>query len=139
MTAEFLYNIIRNYKYAVMATISASGVPESACVGFVVTPDLHLIFDTISDSRKYVNLQVNPNIAFVIGCHEEQTIQYEGIAKVSDIAELDKLLPLYFAAFPDGIERKEQLGNIVYFCVEPRWIRHSDFKTTTAQIEEIKF
>lgn len=139
MTKEFLYNFIRKYKYGILSTISPYNFPESACVGFVVTPDLRIVFDTVSDSRKYKNLMSNPNIAFVFGCADEQTIQYEGVAKVPGIVELDKLLQIYFKVFPDGINRKENWKNIAYFCVEPRWIRYSNFNKTRDQIEEIKF
>jgi len=33
--------------------------------------------------------------------------------------------------FPDGKYRKENWNNLVYFCVEPRWIRYSDFNGST--------
>ena|ERR1035437_1109677 len=139
MTTDFLYNFIQQYKYAVLATVSADNVPESACVGIAVTPDLQLIFDTVSDSRKYKNLLLNPNISFVIGCDNEQTIQYEGTAKIPDTNDLDKMLQTYFAKFPDGKERKENWKNIAYFCVVPKWIRFSNFNQSNPQIEEIKF
>ncbi len=139
MTKKFLYNFIRHYKYGILSTISPDNFPESACVGIVVTPDLKIVFDTVSDSRKYKNLMSNPNVAFVFGCDDEQTIQYEGVAKVPGIVELDKLLQIYFKIFPDGLIRKETWKNIAYFCVEPKWIRYSNFNKTKYQIEEIKF
>ena len=139
MTNDFLYNFIRKYKYGVLATVSPYNVPESACVGIAVTPDLKIIFDTVSDSRKYKNLLLNPNISFVIGCDSEQTVQYEGIAKIPGTNELDKLLQTYFAIFPGGKERKENWKNIAYFCVDPKWIRYSDFNQSSQQIKEIKF
>jgi hypothetical protein len=54
----------------------------------------------VSTSRKYQNLIDNPSIAFVIGWDDEQTIQYEGIAKIPTAEELDKLLEIYFKVFP---------------------------------------
>jgi hypothetical protein len=41
-----------------------------------------------------------------------------------------------FGVFPDGKDRKENWKNIAYFCVEPKWIRYSDFNETTQQIEK---
>ncbi|MEO6730687.1 MAG: pyridoxamine 5'-phosphate oxidase family protein [Ferruginibacter sp.] len=139
MTTDFLYSFIRRYKYAVVATVSPGNSPESACVGIAVTEDLKIIFDTVSDSRKYQNLLLNPNISFVIGCDNGQTIQYEGTATIPDANELDSILRVYFEIFPDGKERKENWKNIAYFCVVPRWIRFSDFNQTDTQIEEMKF
>jgi len=138
MTKKFLYNFIRQYKYGILSTVSPDNSPESACVGFVATPDLRIVFDTVSDSRKYKNLMSNPKIAFVFGCDNEQTIQYEGVAKVPGVEEADKLLQIYFKVFPDGIIRKENWKNIAYFCVEPKWIRYSNFNEANTQIEEIK-
>jgi len=139
MTKDFLYNFIRQHKFRVLATVSSVNVPESDYDGIAVIPDLKIIFDTVSDSRKYKNLLLNPNIAFVIGWDNEQTLQYEGTAKIPDINELDKLLQTYFEVFPDGKDRKENWKNIAYFCVEPKWIRYSDFNEATRQIVELKF
>lgn len=138
MTTEFLYNFISKYKYAVLATVTEDNFPESALVGFAVTQDLKIIFDTVSTSRKYQNLIKNPAIAFVIGWDNEKTVQYEGIAKAPTTNELDDLLQNYFQVFPDGRDRKENWKDIAYFCVEPNWIRYSDFDTPP-KIEELKF
>lgn len=139
MTKDFLYNFIQQYKFGVLATVSPNNIPESAYVGIAVTPDLRIIFDTVSDSRKYKNLLLNPNISFVIGWNNEQTIQYEGTAKIPDTNDLDNLLQTYFIVFPDGKDRKENWKNIAYFCVKPKWIRYSNFNEVTPKVEEIKF
>ena len=137
MTTEFLYNFISKNKYAVLSTVTKDNHPEAAVVGIAVTPDLVIIFDTVSTSRKYKNLIENPSIAFVIGWDNEQTIQYEGIAKIPTPEELDQLLETYFRVFPDGRERKETWKDIAYFYVEPKWIRYSDFGEQ--KIEEARF
>jgi general stress protein 26 len=139
MTKEFLYNFIRRYKYGIVSTVSLRNTPESACVGFAVTADLEIIFDTVSDSRKYKNLLLNHNIAFVIGCRGEQTVQYEGVAKVPDDKELDNLLQTYFEVFPEGKVRKDKWKNIAYFCVTPKWIRYSNFNNSKYQVEVMTF
>lgn len=139
MTIEFLYNFIRQHKYAVLSTVSKDNMPESAVVGFIVTPDLKIFFDTVSNSRKYKNLILNSNISFVIGWDKEQTIQYEGTAKIPNHKELDVLLKSYFQVFSDGINRKKNWKNITYFSVEPKWIRYSDFNKSIPRIEELNF
>src|SRR4030095_1498 len=137
MKTEFLYNFISKHKFAVLSTVTKDNLPEAAVVGIAITTDLQIIFDTVSTSRKYQNLIDNPSIAFVIGWNDEQTIQYEGIAKIPTAEELDKLLEIYFKVFPDGIERKETWKDIAYFCVSPKWIRYSDF--SNQKIEELNF
>jgi uncharacterized pyridoxamine 5'-phosphate oxidase family protein len=137
MTKEFLYDFIRKHKLAVVSTVTKDHLPQSAVIGFIVTEELKLFFDTLSDSRKYQNLISSPAISFVIGWDEE-TVQYEGKARKPTEDELEKLLPEYFKAFPDGIERNKTEKRIAYFCVEPGWIRYSDFRNNEAKIEELK-
>jgi uncharacterized pyridoxamine 5'-phosphate oxidase family protein len=137
MTTEFLYNFISKNKYAVLSTVTKDNLPEAALVGIAVTTELQIIFDTVSNSRKFENLIANPSIAFVIGWDNEQTLQYEGKAKIPAAKELGKLLEIYFEVFPDGRERKENWKDIAYFFVKPKCIRYSDFNKQ--QIEELNF
>jgi general stress protein 26 len=139
MTQDFVYHFIRQHRFGVLATVTPDNKPESAYVGIAVTKDLKTLFDTVSDSRKYHNLQANPHICFVIGWDNEQTLQYEGVATIPSPQQLDPLLETYFDAFPDGKFRRENWPRIAYFCVEPRWIRYSDFRQSNSQIEEMKF
>jgi general stress protein 26 len=139
MTKEFLFNFIQQHKFAVAATVSSNNVPESAYIGIAVMPDLRIIFDTVTDSRKYVNLHSNPNISLVIGWEKEQTVQYEGTARMPNESELETLLQAYFETFPEGKARKEKWKNIAYVCVEPKWIRYSNYTESEPRIEEMKF
>jgi len=138
MTKEFLYNFISGHRYAVLATVTENSSPESALVGFAVTRNLELVFDTVTASRKYQNLRKNPAIALVIGWESEQTVQFEGIAQIPSEKELEQLLPVYFSAFPDGKERKENRKDLVYFSVKPKWVRYSNFNEPV-KIEELFF
>lgn len=137
MTTKFLYDFIQAHKLAIVATVSDDRKSESALVGIAVTPDLKIIFDTSSNSRKYINILSNPSISFVIGWDNEQTLQYEGIAKIPKEEELDKLKEIYFDSFPDGKDR-EKWADIAYICAEPKWIRYSDFNEPM-NVEDQKF
>jgi uncharacterized pyridoxamine 5'-phosphate oxidase family protein len=139
MTKEFLYNFIQQNKFAVLSTISKDNQPQSACVGIAVNPDLKLVFDTTSDSRKFKNLENNPNVSFVIGWENGQTIQYEGTATNFGKNKFPELLKIYLEAFPDGVDRKENWKSITYFVVEPKWLRFSDFNTEPPKINEMNF
>ena len=139
MTTDFLYQFIEKQKYGVLSTITPDNKPESAYVGYVVSLDLKLFIDTISDSRKYRNILLNSKVSFVIVCENNITVQYEGIAKIPKDIDLDNFLELYFEFFPEGKYRNENWSNIVYILIEPTWIRFSDFSKITPHIEEIRF
>lgn len=137
MTTKFLYDFIAGNEYAVLSTVTADHQAEAALVGIAVTADLRIIFDTSATSRKYHNLMKNPSIAFVIGWKEERTIQYEGRARIPHADELDELLETYFRVFPEGRERKENMKDIAYFVVEPKWIRYADFNSPPRVEEQL--
>jgi general stress protein 26 len=116
----------RGERLAVLSTVTASGEPQSALMGVAVTSGFEIVFDTLKSTRKYANLCANPRAALVIGCTSEVSIQYEGIAQELSGDELERYLAIYFAAFPDGPERRSWPG-MTYFVVRPKWIRHCDY------------
>lgn len=139
MTKEFLFEFIKQNKFAVVSTISVNRMPQSACVGIAVTPDLKLLFDTTMDSRKYENLMHIPRVSFVIGWENAITVQYEGIAVHIPKDSIDEKFNTYFEVFPDGLDRNKNWKNITYFMVEPTWIRYSDFNEVVPKIDEMHF
>lgn len=139
MTIDFLYHFIGKQKYGVLSTVSPDNTPESAYVGYVVTNDLKIFVDTVSDSRKYRNILQNATVSFVIVHENNITVQYEGIAKITTDNVPDSLLQLYFDSFPEGKYRNENWKDIVYLLIEPTWIRYSDYTKIIPQIDEIRF
>ncbi len=117
---------------------SEQGTARSALVGIAVTPELEIIFDTVSSSRKYGDLLANPAASFVIGWEREATLQFEGQAFQPTGPALARYQQVYFEAWPDGPERLNWPG-IAYFVVRPRWIRYSDFDRRPPLIEEFIF
>ena len=138
MDRGFIYSFMAGCRYGVVSSIAGDGTPQAALVGIAVTPELEIIFDTVSSSRKYRNLMARPECSFVVGWSGEQTVQYEGIASTPTGAELKRYQEVYFAAWPDGPARMSWPG-IAYFVVRPTWIRYSDFDQNPPLIEEIKF
>ena len=138
MTRDALLQFMRSEKYAVQATVSPEGRPQAAVVGIAVSDRFEIVFDTLASSRKAPNLRANPAVAQVIGGTrggDERTVQYEGMADEPDGAELERLLALYYARFPDGPERRSWTG-LTYVRVKPTWIRHSDFGVQPPEIVE---
>lgn len=113
-------------RLAVLATASREGAPEAAVIGIAVTDRFEVVFDTLSSTRKFQNLECNPRVALVIGWEHERTVQLEGEADLPQGDELERLKRAYLAAHPDGVERQSWPG-LVYVRVRPGWLRYSDF------------
>ena len=56
MTRDDLLAFMRAEKFAVQASVSHTCAPQAAVVGIAVSDDFELVFDTLTDSRKAVNL-----------------------------------------------------------------------------------
>jgi uncharacterized pyridoxamine 5'-phosphate oxidase family protein len=126
---------LRRYKLAVEASISATGAPQSAVIGFAVSDSLEIIFDTVETTRKHRNLRADPRIAMTIGWDDAITVQLEGVADFPAGDELDRIRACYFVAYPDGRDRLAWPG-IVHVRVRPSWLRYSDFTIDPPQIVE---
>ena len=141
MTRPELLKFIRSQSLAVQATVSPLSAPQAAVVGFVITDDFELFFDTVDINRKVDNLRRNSKIAFVIGGlirGDERTVQYEGTADEPSGTELEHLKEIYFTQFPDGRDRQTWPG-LTYFRVRPTWIRYSNFNTIPEEKIEFQF
>ena len=138
MTRDALLEFMRSEKYAIQTSVAASGAPQAAVVGVAVSDEFEIVFDTLASSRKAINLRANPAVAFVIGGTrdgDERTVQFEGTADEPNGTELERLLALYYARFPDGPQRRSWPG-LIYVRVKPTWIRYSDFGAEPPEIVE---
>lgn len=138
MNAGEVFSFVNRERLGVLATAREDGSPEAALMGFAVTPELEIVFDTVKSSRKYAILKKNPAVAWVIGSTTEVTVQYEGVAQELEGEELAKYKKTYFAAFPDGPARESWPG-ITYFVVRPKWVRYCDYDPGKRRIEEMEF
>ena len=141
MTRNDLLNFLRQHTLAVQATVSPTNTPQAAVIGFMITDNFEIFFDSITANRKVGNLRNNPAIAFVIGGllkGDERTAQYEGVADEPVGSELTRLQEMYFTRFPEGRERQGWSG-IVYFRARPKWIRYSDYSQNPPQVVEFNF
>ena len=138
MNLQEVFRFMDSERLGVLTTATSSGHPQAALMGFAVTPDLEIIFDTVRTSRKYPNLKENPRVAWVVGCTTEVTVQYEGEAEELEGAALAKYKPIYFQKFKDGPARENWAG-ITYFVVRPKWVRYCDYNPGSRRIEEQRF
>lgn len=138
MTRARLLERLRAHRYAVQSSVAATGAPQSAVVGVAVTDAFEIVFDTLEDSRKAVNLARDPRVAFVLGSvapDASWSLQVEGVADRPSGEERERLVRAYLAVFPDGVERQSWPG-LTYFRVRPRWIRAMDFASSPPDIVE---
>lgn len=136
MNVDHLYRFIRTHRLAVVSSTSPSGHPQSALVGIAVSPELHIVFDTLKSTRKYTNLKADPRTSLVIGWDSEITLQYEGLALETQDESIRQAQDLYFQTWPEGKERQLWPG-ISWFLIIPTWIRYSDFNS--GRIQEMVF
>lgn len=138
MTKAALFDFMSRHKLGVLGYLSPQGTPRSALVGIATTPELEIIFDTVSSSRKYGDLLANPAASFAVGWPGEVTVQFEGREFQPTGAELARYQRIYFAAWPDGPDRLKWPG-IAYFVARPQWVRYSDYDQRPPLIEEFTF
>lgn len=134
MSPQKLAEFIGSCDLAVIGYLSPEGAPRSAVVGFAVTPELEIVFDTVSSSRKYRDLKGDPRCSVVVW-RGEVTVQFEGIAEET---VADRYKEAYFQKLPDGRDRLGWPG-ITYFVVRPKWVRYSNFGARPPVIEEVSF
>lgn len=135
---ETIFNFIKSQRLAVVSTVNASGRPQSAVVGFGETEQLELIFATHATTRKAQNIRNNPLVSVVIGWDDNQTVQYEGLAKELSADEAIFYREKCFHKNPGSKEHSKHPDER-YFLIRPTWIRYSDFREEQPSIIELKF
>jgi general stress protein 26 len=136
MSPVELLALIRRYRLAVVSTVAPDGAPQGAVVGFAISDDLEIVFDTLASTHKFQNLKRDARVALVIGWDDELTLQIEGTADFPAGDDLQRMQACYFTVFPDGRDRLTWPG-ITHVRVRPSWIRVSDFKYNPARIVEM--
>jgi len=138
MQPEDLLRFLKEHRLAVEASVSTSLIAQAAVVGFAISDEFEVIFDTLDSTRKVANLRQNPRLAFVIGGllpGDERTAQYEGVADEPAGTELERLTEIYYGIYPDGRVRRSW-PDLIYVRVRPTWIRYSDYNVDPPQIVE---
>ncbi len=133
-----IIDFIKSNSLMTISSVSATGQPQAALVGFGETDSFQLIIGTSNVSRKYSNILKNPNVAVVIGGNGPKTVQYEGTAREISGAEADKYSEIYFTKSPSARQHNE-LPTERYFLIEPHWIRYTIVSSDPWDIVELKF
>src|SRR5215472_16204567 len=120
------YSFIGARTQGVIATVGPDGKPEAALMDIATTPALEIIFETTNQTRKFVNLQANSRISFVIGWEDNETLQFDGVAELLSGRALEEALKEYTSVFPQKTSHRDWPGNY-YFLARPDWVRFSSY------------
>jgi uncharacterized pyridoxamine 5'-phosphate oxidase family protein len=71
MDREQLVEFVRQRGLAVVATRDANGEPQAALVGVAATAQGEIVFDTLTSSRKYRNINSHPRVALRPGDQDD--------------------------------------------------------------------
>lgn len=127
---------LRSKSVAVLSTVASSGQPMSAAVYFTVDTHFNFYFMTKNFSRKYENLESNPNVALVVGSENEPvTAQVQGKAeKIVDQQEelsvLEELKKVFFknTYVAPLYQLSEEKNKMVIYKITPTWVRWLDLR-----------
>jgi general stress protein 26 len=134
---EKIKNFLKNNKFAVIATNSSSGYPESAIVGFLGTDEGDIIFRSLSDSRKNQNIKINPKVSLVVlsDNKEWKTLQIEGLARLLTTEEVSMVEDEHCEKNKAYEAYKSNPLN-EYFIVEPVLFKYSDLSVAPQEVFE---
>lgn len=136
VTKDEILEFANKYEVCVVST-SADNMPESAIVGFVLTDEMEIIFNTYTTSRKYKNLTINPRVSVVIGFGDKlKTLQCEGVAQELEGHDEGSVMSKYRDHL--GFFSRWKVKDMRYFKVRLTWARLSDFSEYPPKELEIK-
>lgn len=134
MTQEELLAFARTHRWALAATVSASGEPHGSVIGFAATDSFEIVFDTVEVNRKAGDLRRDSRIAIAIGWDDGKTLQIEGMADEPSGHELECVKKTYFDFYPEYCRKRQAIPGLTYFRVRPTWMRFSDFSESPASV-----
>ncbi len=129
--SEFV-EFVRAARLGVVATASASGMPEAALVDIAISDSAELIFNTPVAARKLTNIERNDRVAVVVGWNERISIQAEGRARIVTNDERLDYERVYGAQLP-GSRVSSPSFEVVVVTLE--WVRRYDATTDPAQCD----
>ncbi len=133
---------LKDVKLGALSTVSAEGKPQISSVYFGVDGQFNIYIVTGTQSRKYINLQHNSEVAMVMTDSKKiQTVQLEGnISPLKTVKKDSKAVDVLAEALsPSTWETlthiwdpippvlKMQNGDLVILKITPSWIRWADF------------
>lgn len=141
---------LKDIKLSALSTVSADGKPQISSVYFGVDDHFNIYVATGTQSRKYINLQHNKEVAMVMTDSKKiQTVQLEGtISVLKSVKKDSKAIEILSKALASNVWEslthiwdpippvlKMQNGDLVILKITPSWIRWADFSRPTKEIK----
>ncbi len=136
-TVEQIQNFLKNekQKLGVLSTVGPTGTPQSAFIYYAFDEDLNIYFITRTQSRKFLNIEKNPHVAFVVGTETPpQTLQIEGTASILERPEdfsflfSDLVKIAVERHFVPPITQMTNSGDVFFMKITPNWVRLGNFE-----------
>lgn len=132
---------LHEHKVATLSTASKIGKPWGAAIYYVAGDDMSLYFLTHKGSRKYQDLEANPQVAMTIfDDYAQRTIQIRGmVSEVTSGEERDMVFSKIAHVHPPGrfawvppVSKLEQGDTVLLKCT-PEFMQLSEFRTVNGE------
>jgi uncharacterized pyridoxamine 5'-phosphate oxidase family protein len=154
ITKKKVLEFLMRNKHAGLSTVTPDGKPEAATIYYGIDKHFNLYFPTGTLSRKFKNLQKNPQVALAVTDAEKLiTVQMEGVAEVihsiskdhQGIKELTKvlspslreILENLWDPIPPVIKMKN--GKLAILKVKIKWVRWANFSLSVKETKGAYF
>jgi general stress protein 26 len=103
-----------------LATASPDGIPQAAVMQFAIDKRNNILLKTFSDSRKLVNIRVNPKASITLHSKPEYA-QLDGILEVLHGMEAQAVKDIFKTKYVEDGYHTDKRN--VYLRFTPSWIR----------------
>lgn len=136
MDKQIFSDFLGQHDLMVISTINSKNKPESALVGYIHDDSLNIVFATRKDSRKAANLELNTDVAIVVGGDKGVTLQIEGVVEKLVADKVDYFADKYIEKTPRAQLFKDN-PEMQFYIVAPTWMRLTDVKQSPWKIDEL--
>jgi len=143
-SAERIYTFLERHPVGVLATISPDSTPEAAVIYFAVNDKFEFYFVTKTQTQKYKNMRLHPNVSLVsYDPFSQTTVQVHGrVTEVtSDSIKNSMLMTLEQLAAHGGASHKPPItklfaGRPIVLRLKPTHIRMTNYMEADAAMHE---
>lgn len=147
-SAERIYSFLERHPVGVLATISPASTPDAVVIYFTVNDQFEFYFVTKTQTRKYKNMRLHPNVSLVsYDPFSQTTVQVHGHVEevTSGAVKNSMLMTLEQLAAHGGKSHKPpisklQAGRYAVLRLRPTSIRMANYmESDTSMYETIEF